>query len=734
MTRWKKSKILIIACVIAVLLMIFVNVYIEKVRVKLWEKSVTDILEITTQGQKKLDTSLSKDFETIENLVKSLQELNSSDSEQIIEYVQVVEREEDISFLIINPNNEQYFKAKEIRPISFEYKDDLLNFTGKGISEFYYDQDTGLKVISLYENFTYRDGSRGIVMKQIPYANMVENFTLSFYDNSGFSYITKTDGTILIRSNHKNSNRTFQKISDIVDYEGNSNEVATKFYESLGKKESGIAVLSNQEEDNVFCYLPVDNTEDWYLISIIPKSIIDKQADEIIQSSLFLSLGVIVTIAIILLIYLRESHHHHLEIQNMAYYDKLTGLYSFERFKDLGNATLKNCNKKIASLYVDIHGFKAINDISGYENGDHLLCQIANTIKSLINKESYAARISADNFVILFLYDNELELDRFLQELTIKVDEISNICIKIGVCKDSEKVNTINQLIDRSRIAHRIAKNDKQDIVYYTQKMRDTMIEEAKIEARMEDALKNHEFVVYLQPQYDVNKARIRGAEALVRWQLANRIIYYPDEFIPLFERNGFVVKLDTYVFEQVCIFLHNRIENNLEVVPISVNVSRLHFFNENFVANFKLIKDKYGIPDGLLTLKITESVLAEQLEQMIAVAVALHKAGFLLAIDDFGSGYSSLNVLKDIPVDTVKMDRVFFETVKNTNKTEKSEIIINNIIRMTKELNIHNVAEGVETQEQLSFLKQVGCNLIQGYIFAKAVPIEEFIALMKKQ
>lgn len=737
MNRWKKPWVLITALVMIVLILVSVNLYIKQVRNSLWEKSVTDILEVSKQGQSKLDESLYRDFESVNNLSRGLQYLTMDQVDEINKRIHILESADNINFYVINLTQSNYLKDGEIKALPQEYQNRLKDVNDTGISNLYYEAETGIKVICLYHPFQFVDGSKGIIIKEIPLSIMVENFTLSFFDNAGFSYITKADGTILIRSSHKNSNRTFQTLSDIIDYEGNRKDLAKQFYDSLQRKESGIAILSNKDEENVFCYLPIENAKDWYLISIVPKSVLDKHANEIIQSSLLLCLIVLSAITLIIYVYLKASQRHHQEIQKMAYYDSLTGLYNFERFKELGNTTLRNVSHyKIAAIYLDIRGFKAINDISGYEAGDKMLKHIASCIKSGLNEKSFAGRVSADNFVVLYLYhDDELvkQMALWMEQIKAKSSLIAGgICIKAGICYYNKKegIEDINQLMDRARIAHRIAKNAKEDIVFYNEEMRERMIKEAQIEAKMEEALNNEDFVVYLQPQYDVDASKIRGGEALVRWQTKDDVIWYPDMFIPLFERNGFIIKLDVFVFEQICKLLHDRMERQLEVIPISVNVSRVHFFNENFVETFKSIKEQYNIPDGLLILEITESVLAEKLEQMIGVSDSLHKAGFLLAIDDFGSGYSSLNILKELPIDTIKLDREFFAPVQDR---EKSEIIINNILRMAKELNIHNVAEGVETQDQLNFLKKAGCDLIQGFIFGKAIAIEDFIKLLDK-
>ncbi|HBH0945146.1 TPA: EAL domain-containing protein, partial [Clostridioides difficile] len=207
-------------------------------------------------------------------------------------------------------------------------------------------------------------------------------------------------------------------------------------------------------------------------------------------------------------------------------------------------------------------------------------------------------------------------------------------------------------------------------------------------------------------------------------WDNPQKGLIPPIEFIPVFERNGFIVNIDFYVFEEVCKKIREWMDEGQKVVPISVNLSRMHFVNSNFIEKFKLIVDKYKIPTRLIELELTETAVLDNIEGLLDTMNNLKEKGFVISMDDFGTGYSSLNLLKELPVDILKLDRAFF-TEKDESNNEK--IVISNVIKMAKELKMKVISEGVETISQVEFLKQIGCDMVQGYLFSKPMPVKEF-------
>jgi EAL domain-containing protein (putative c-di-GMP-specific phosphodiesterase class I) len=293
---------------------------------------------------------------------------------------------------------------------------------------------------------------------------------------------------------------------------------------------------------------------------------------------------------------------------------------------------------------------------------------------------------------------------------------------------DDPKLNLIT-IQDRANSARKSNKEMRQaqlcSIVFYSEMQRLRMVREREITNRMESALTNDEFIFYLQPQVELENERIVGAEALVRWADPQRGVVYPNEFIPTLEKNGFITKLDIHIFEKVCKLIEKWIGEGRDPVPVSVNLSRLHLTESGFLDEYERIKNRYSIPDGLIQLELTETVVYENFELIYNAVDRVHKLGFVMALDDFGSGYSSLNLLKDIPVDILKLDRGFFDEERGSRN--RGEHIIEGIISLARKLDMVIVAEGVESMAQLAFLKQVQCDMVQGYIYSKPVSIEEF-------
>ena len=286
-------------------------------------------------------------------------------------------------------------------------------------------------------------------------------------------------------------------------------------------------------------------------------------------------------------------------------------------------------------------------------------------------------------------------------------------------------------MYDRANLAAKHCKgNYIRNYAFYTRQMSQEIEKEQRIVNSMKSALENHEFVVFYQPKYGLSDNQIAGAEALVRWKHPERGMISPGEFIPVFEKNGFIIKLDYYVWDQVCQLIATALRAGRKPDPISVNVSRVNLYNPNFLESLVNLVEKYRIPPEYLHLELTESVFSDTENVILNAVNYLHKAGFTILMDDFGSGYSSLNVLKDIDLDVLKIDMKFLSKGKDDGRGEK---ILAAVIQMAKALDMPVIAEGVEEKKQVQMLKRLGCNYIQGYYFAKPMPQEDYERLARK-
>ncbi|HHN8469136.1 TPA: EAL domain-containing protein [Clostridioides difficile] len=498
----------------------------------------------------------------------------------------------------------------------------------------------------------------------------------------------------------------------------------------------------------------VSNKTDPILVSILNKSI-DKITEEELSDCIYCNtidkpykvpFGVIFKeysiqiisfvcilflIAIKYIIYNKKKKEDYLK--KIAYTDPLTGADSIDKFKINSNKLfVKNNPEEYALFYIDVDKFKYINDMFGYDMGNDTLIHISNTIASELKEDEIFARVSADHFVFLIKYKTDDDIKTRLNNIYNKVQILSNpkinyykLILDCGIYKISKSDNDINTIMDRANTARKTIKGGhKNSFAFYDKEMHKKILKEKEIENSMVDALNNGEFIVYFQPKYSLSDYQIIGAEALVRWDNPQKGLIPPIEFIPVFERNGFIVNIDFYVFEEVCKKIREWMDEGQKVVPISVNLSRMHFVNSNFIEKFKLIVDKYKIPTRLIELELTETAVLDNIEGLLDTMNNLKEKGFVISMDDFGTGYSSLNLLKELPVDILKLDRAFF-TEKDESNNEK--IVISNVIKMAKELKMKVISEGVETISQVEFLKQIGCDMVQGYLFSKPMPVKEF-------
>lgn len=417
--------------------------------------------------------------------------------------------------------------------------------------------------------------------------------------------------------------------------------------------------------------------------------------------------------------------------------DKLTGGKTKKRFfADCEKVIKKIPAEKWAFAVVDIDKFKLINDRLGYDEGDRILARLHATIGDSLEKEETFARISEDNFAIFMRNAQDNDILNRLNGIFAEFERRNSLFIKypvtfsagvcrLGQCTGKNGGTDFTVAIDRCKLAKKAVKNyHSNEVAFYDGKIRDKTMREKDIENAMPQALARGEFLCYLQPKYSTVSRHIVGAEALIRWDSKEFGFLAPGEFIPVAEKNGYVVELDFFVLEEVCKLMRRWLDRGVTPIVISVNQSRLHINDEDYIWRLREIVDKYEIPYEYIELEVTESVFTENTELMLKILHKLHEIGFKLSIDDFGSGYSSLNILKDIPADVLKIDREFFNGTVNS---ERGRAVITSVVDLAKNLDMNVISEGIETGDQIEFLKEIRCGMVQGYYFAKPMPISDF-------
>lgn len=408
-------------------------------------------------------------------------------------------------------------------------------------------------------------------------------------------------------------------------------------------------------------------------------------------------------------------------------YDTLTGIYNKKKFMEMTKDMLKKYPKeRMVFIRMDIERFQFINAFYGTEVGDDVLRFVGKSLEKYIKNCEIATygRIEADVFALCLAYKDMQNVVKSVGDIREVFNQFPlefDIVPAFGIYVIEDKKLPIEIMIDRAKLAAKTIKGQfMKNYAFYTADMGNVLKEEQQIMNEMVHALENEEFVVYLQPKYNIKSKLPVGAEALVRWVHPEKGMISPGIFVPIFEKNGFVTKLDYYVWKQVCILLRKWLDEGKTPNPISVNMSRVNFFNQNIVQVFCDLVDSYQIPRDLIQVEVTESVYADNNVTVREKVKRLREEGFLVLMDDFGSGYSSLNVLKDVEVDVLKIDMRFFEA---TDINGRGENIIASVVRMAKWLDIKVIAEGVEKEEQVEFLRNIGCELVQGFYFAKPMP-----------
>ncbi|MDD4370989.1 MAG: EAL domain-containing protein [Anaerostipes sp.] len=431
----------------------------------------------------------------------------------------------------------------------------------------------------------------------------------------------------------------------------------------------------------------------------------------------------------------RSQVHLIQEIHRLAERDELTGLYNRRFFMEQTSKMLHQYkDTQFVLIRMDIRNFRLYNSSFGSQLGDQLLQKIANEIRRSCNVIQTYGRMESDVFCVCIPYVKETFLDTIEE-----IEEKGKSLCENYVLKFSFGIYVIEDIdYDMEKICSKVTEaarkckeNLQQRYVFYSE---DLDLEEERIQKitnEMEQAIEDKQFQVYLQPKYDMNTEQPCGAEALVRWFHPNEGMISPGEFIPVYEKNGQIVELDHYMWESVCQLLRKWIDEGFNVYPVSVNVSRVSLYHPDVVEYIIGLVDKYKLPRELLNLEITESAYMSNPELMLQTVSDLRKHGFVIMMDDFGSGYSSLNTLKDMEVDILKVDMKFLPAGTDNVKSEK---ILASVIRMAGWLGMPVVVEGVETKDQRDFVDSIGCNYVQGFYYARPMAVTQYEQLIQNQ
>lgn len=429
-------------------------------------------------------------------------------------------------------------------------------------------------------------------------------------------------------------------------------------------------------------------------------------------------------------------------IAEASYRDVITGYGNFEKFKVTAQDILNdNPDTDYVMFYFNIKNFKYINETYGHSVGDRTLKTVADVLNKHLGEGEAFARVISDTYIMLIRYKGD---NVFMDTFNLIRNEVHDACSVIQdrfvvdfttgilIIDDTMHSYSINRLVDRAMMAGKyIDATTGVSYAFYDDEYHKAVLNEAQIENSMHGALENKEFCAYVQPKYDIMTNNLIGGELLVRWMSPSKGFLEPSAFIPSFEKNGFIYQIDCFMLEEACKSIRRYLDTDIYVLPFSVNLSRITIANPNFLSKVQEIVEKYYIPHHYIEFEITESIFTEDYERMIDVLGKLRSMDFIINMDDFGTGYSSLTLLKDLPLDIIKLDHDFL--ARSAANDENAVYILKAIIDMAKHLDIKVVSEGIESADQLEMLKDIGCQIGQGFLFAKPMPIEDYDKLVKQ-
>lgn len=551
------------------------------------------------------------------------------------------------------------------------------------------------------------------------------------FQGEGYTYIVAGDGDVISSYGdgmQKEYDNIFIYTGDAAQYD---DAIQEKVENDMREKISRVGIGVNEDNDKYFyCYKPLEIESadmNWYIFSIEPKSVLDERMHPIMRDIQFLTVILICILVMANIIFLYYNVRRRQELFRLAYKDSITGGDNFSNFKEKAK---KYENTEGYVIALDISEFKLVNNVCGNARGDEVLKVIWDVIMANCNDNEQAARVNADRFVIFWIESSKKTVTYRIEKLINEIEGISEqlsvprLYPVIGI-RAVEKLDDADKRYGEALRAKSLIKNRRDHhYAFYDEIDYDTIVENKKLENGFEKALADKKFEVWYQPKFNSHTGKIVGSEALIRWRADDGSLISPGRFIPLFEKNGNIIRLDEYVFREVCRQQKEWQKEGIQILPVSVNISRFSLYYSNVVEKYERIINYYDVDHKYVQIEITESAIIEN-TVIVELIQKFHDAGFDILLDDFGSGYSSLASLNQMPFDTIKLDKSLVDYVGNEN----GEKLLKFIVQLVQSLGMKITAEGVEYKEQLDFLENLNCDDIQGFYFSKPLMLADFSA-----
>ncbi len=492
---------------------------------------------------------------------------------------------------------------------------------------------------------------------------------------------------------------------------------------------AGAVTVGEKSQAIMVSYIPL-SVNDWYVLTVIPADLLQKEIAPLVQGNLWLSVAIVLIFGAVMLTVILIRRRYQASLEDMVFVDPLTGGMSDVRFRNEA-ARLLEKSSDYTLISIDVQGFKLINSIYGPKEGNLTLRHIYKTLRDSLRPGELLTHASADLFYLLLSGQDRSEIEQRMLEIFEKVNAFTAgqenpyyLELRFGAYIIQPGETDVPTIEERSSTARKIGGKLHGGCTFYNAEWQRIQLEEKELVDRLERSLCAGDFKVYYQPKVRLEDRLICGAEALIRWQHPSRGLLSPAVFVPVFEKYRLIPRIDQFIFEQVCRDLARWREEGRELCPISVNLSRQNLEIPDFLERCQRIRDKYGVDRGLIEFELTETILLDDPEGVCRLIDRMHEAGFGCSMDDFGSGYSSLGLLNQLNVDTIKLDRSFFLKDNDSNRGRR---VVESILKMAGKLHITTVAEGVENTAQVEYLRHSACDIVQGFVFFRPMTVEEF-------
>ena len=602
--------------------------------------------------------------------------------------------------------------------------------------------DTSYETINVFSVPVYEKNQKtikGVLFGTCGYEMFEECLKNEIFEGQAFNYIIKIDGTIVAGSGNSKKWGIGKNIfvtdasEDERDDDARDDDARDKMISDMKEGKSGYGMDPKRKEASLYYYMPLkieESGETWYVVTAVSESVLTSRMQVVMDAINSLMVIILAVISVSVGVYIYSWRKSKKELMTLAYQDPVTLGDNFVAFKERAKSKKDGVGWLIA---MDVTDFKLINSTCGVKKGDEVLRVIWEIFETETGENELAAHVNADRFILFWMDENQENIKQRLEYVIRKIEEIPerleipNLFPVFGIFH-TIVLDEIEPLYGNAVLAkHQIKGRRDRHYMFYDELNHESIQENRELEEHFEKAIENEEFEIWYQPKYSAHSRKLVGAEALVRWRRADGTLIPPLKFIPLFERNGNIIRLDEYVFRAVCRQQKEWQKQGQKMLPVSVNISRVSLYYSSVVEKYESIIRSFDLDSKYIQLEITESATIDN-NEIFNLLEQFHTAGFKILLDDFGSGYSSLAALNRMHFDTIKLDKSLVDYIGDDN----GEKLLNSITKLAQSFGMEITAEGVETVEQLMFLCNLDCDDIQGYYFSRPLPVKEYEECLK--